>query len=389
MRPIYKIIIIAIIAVLVILGAWFAWTKIFSNPSPTATPTTENGSSLPVTPGNGSSGTSGETQTSQNGIILKKLVSDPVFAFWETPEGTYYITKAGSVYVLKTSSLSNAPLQVSSETITALNTVEVAPGNKKILASFGSPQTPQWGVYDTSDKSWHPLPQEISNATWGGTDTELIALVQIKGNNSLASVDISKNPPVYKIFLQDVRLEDTTLHFTAPQTIYISEKPLNSYSSRVWQLDTKTLSFNLLVQGESGSFLRWSSNNQSIFRFSSPDKFLILDSNFQQKIITPLTTFPEKCDRASDASTTFCFVPQTLSPNNIPNPVLPDDYLKNKFYTTDDVYAVSDSGNTTKILSGGNDIIPALDADKVLYANKKLYFINRYDNALYELTLPS
>ncbi|MDI6821038.1 MAG: hypothetical protein QMD65_02545, partial [Patescibacteria group bacterium] len=256
---------------------------------------------------------------------------------------------------------------------------------QKILASFGNPNEPEWGIFDLIDKVWRPLPQEILKATWGEKDTELIAFIKNKNDVNLSFLDLSKNPPAQKIIIQNLKLKDANLLFKAPQTLYLIEKPSAEYLSRLWQFDLKKLTFNLMLQSQPGLIVKWSNDRGIVFKFNSPDNFLILDQNLNPLIPPTFTTLPEKCTFQAKNKNIYCFVPEEIPAHYI----LPDDYLMKRFYSIDDLFVVdAKTEETYKVLSSGNEIISPIDAKNPQFLNNSLYFINRYDNFLYKLELP-
>ena len=135
-----------------------------------------------------------------------------------------------------------------------------------------------------------------------------------------------------------------------------------------------------------GTFLRWSNNRDIAFKFTSPNKFSILNRSFSD--ISPLVfpTFPGKCDGGADV--VFCFVPQDTSIFS-GSYSLPDDYFMNKFYTVDSLHRIDlRSGNDSPILISNTGSVSAIDATSVVENNSSIYFINKYDNYLYVVQQP-
>lgn len=383
MKPFYKILIIIGIVAVVALGIYFAWSKIAA-PAPTTPNTTETNPALPGASGSPNQTNNPTTNASSSGgrqkTTLKKISDGPVFDFWTVPDAdeVYYFTPNGQVLAAK----DGPDLPISSQTIGALNRVLIGPGNKKVLAAFGNPATPQWGVFDLLDKTWRPLPSNITNAAWGIIDSKLVALVSSANNINLSQVDLSKTPPAYQVSIKDFRLKNVSLTTLPNQKIIITEKPSVFYSGRVWQFDPKTSGFNLLESPANGLILRWSDDKSVAFQFSSPANLTIITGDLKNGLSSAITTLPEKCN--ASASTTYCFEPQ-----NIPAAVsLPDDYFQKKFYSIDNLISLGlSTGNVTNVLRSNANNIQPLDGYHPQISNNKIYFINRYDNYLYELQL--
>jgi len=146
MKHTYKVIIIVVIAILVALGIYLAWRQIAA-PEETGT--------------NGGAPTEiQETVGTTNGVITK-ISENKVFDFWvvSATNEVYYFLPDGKISLAK----DGPDLETSKQVVNALNFIEVAPGGRKILAAFGDPLAPQWGIFDVVDKVWRPLPGELQN----------------------------------------------------------------------------------------------------------------------------------------------------------------------------------------------------------------------------------
>lgn len=346
---------------------------------------------LPETPGTAPTpeltGTDGEV--GYNGQTpfakLEKISDYPAFDFWmnnDTKE-IFYITADGKIYNAK----DGPDLDMSLQTIGALNKIEASPSGKLILASFGDPNAPQWGIFDSVDKVWKPQPSYISITTWGENDSKLIATLREGTKINLSEVDISKNPYSTKKIFDDFGIKNALLSYISPQKLIITERASFYYPGRVWQLNLKTLSFNLILAPESGLMLGFSQNKDVVFKYSSPFEFFVLDNNFQSKTANFFKTFPDKC--TFSASTTYCFVPDNIPWSGIlPNTVLPDDYLKNKLYTIDTLNTISEKDELGIVLIEESKNSERIDGRHPIAEGKNIYFINKYDNQLYRLTFP-
>ena len=394
MKPIYKIIIAVLILIVLALGAYFAWKKIAS-PSDGAllpdeiTPTLplgEDGQPLPVSPvgelGEETQSEQGITKT-EGGVSLMKLSESPAFAFW-IAEGTkelYYITPQGAVFAAK----DGPDLELGTQVLDALNFVTPAPKGVKLLAAFGDPAAPSWGIFDIADKAWKPLPAGILNATWGENDATLLAIFQNGGVPDLVQMDVSKNTPTYITLVKNFRLKDISLAFKSPQTLFITEKAASVYQGRLWSFDIKTFSLQLLVGPFSGLMTGWSSDLATLFTFSRSEKFSMYDASLRERAPFLFSSFPTKCDVA--ASSALCFVPENLQGVSRTT-LIPDDYLSRKIYSVDTlrVTHITEGGRKPLLVSNAEGI-PPIDAAGVRARGSDVYFINRYDNALYKVTI--
>jgi len=190
----------------------------------------------------------------------------------------------------------------------------------------------------------------------------------------------------FETLVDDFRMRDVRLSWIPPNHLIITEKTAFFYSPKTWRLDLESLEFNLIEDGlVQGSTARWIRDENMVLKFNPPGSFFMLDHDLGSAVLSVFTTFPDKC--AVTGENIYCFAPQSFPPD-IPNLKLPDDYFQNKFLTTDDLFLVErETLETTRAMRSGQDDFIAIDAKNPRYARGKLYFINRYDNALYELAI--
>lgn len=380
MKPIYKIIIAVIIAVLLGFGAYFIWSRFFV---PTPTPQETQPSGTVEAPSQGSTQTTSGAPVSGGAnkdiYTFKKLSDAPALGFWisKTTGSVFYIATSGIVMEAK----DGADVEVSKQGVSRFINLDPSPSGERVLVSSGNPDSPQWSLFDSIDKVWRPLPKELVNVTWAGSESQLVGVVQLNNTLSLSFINIAKQPYGYKTIVPNFNMLDVVFSAKSSTELLISEKTSSYSSSRIWQLDTKTGIMTLVTSPAFGSFVRWSNNKDVLFRFSSPSKFSILDRTFSEIVPTLLTTLPSKCDGGTDV--VYCFVPKDTNAFSRTR-AIPDDYFMNKLYTSDDLHKVDlRTGNDSAVVVGEAGSVPALDADNVIYVNSSIYFMNKYDNYVY------
>src|ERR1051325_10384303 len=215
MKPIFKIIIV--IAVLAVAGfiIFFLWKKFTALPK-----------ALPQAPAKTSTSTVVSPATNVAGSPIKLVSDTQVFDYWLPASGNpYYLDQYGHVF----SGSLEKDTEVSEESFSALNRIEVSPDQNEVLAAFGNPAAPSWGIFDGLDKAWRPLPQNIINATWGVDSTKLYAIAASGQSYELAQIDISKNPAALKTLAANFHLKDVDLKLKDTQTLLLVEKPSANY----------------------------------------------------------------------------------------------------------------------------------------------------------------
>ncbi len=381
-----KVFIYIIVAAALLVLLYILWNVFVPQPvPPSAAPTAVGGGSLPSGGTSGASaGTSSPSTAAVSAPTLAKISDHDVFSYWIDPEthDVRYLGTDGEVWNAKNGS----DVLESQQTMSALQSAEVYQNGQEVLVSFGDPLSPTWAIYNVLDETWHSLPQSIVNATWGANQNQLIAIVRNVNTYSLSYVDLTKNPPTYKTIVDNFYFYGASFTFSAPATLVVTEKPSAQYQGSVWELNLKTLALNMLLQPQYGLSAKANADGSLIYVTAAGATSVINASTIQPTPL-PFPSLPNKCDESANASSSsiYCF-----SPENITQGVtMPDDYLMKAFYSVDILYNYQfSSGNTKTVILSGTPGVPMLDATDVVSSGNSVYFINRYDRSLYQLTLP-
>lgn len=315
---------------------------------------------------------------------MTKISENSVFDFWIDPQTQeiYYLNQDGQVFSAK----NGQDLQVTQQKLNAPNFIRLSPNGQRVLAAFGDPRLPQWGVFDVIDKTWRPMPDGIVNATWGGNADTLIGFMKNGSNVNLSTINISQSQPSVKIIAKDLRFQDINLDFSPPNNLLIEEKPAANYSGRIWDLNIKDSSIHPLFSPENGLIMGLSQDKATIFVFSNSGGFRILDAKTLSALSpVPFSTLPSKC--SPDSVIIYCFVPQG---DSFKNATLPDDYLEGKLFTSDSLFKIDlGTDEITPVAMPQNGVSGPIDAEDPITQGGNLYFVNRYDNSLYVLNFGS
>lgn len=354
---------------LLLWGIYAIWQAIVNAP-PTANLPVNN----PVNRLTGIPGTADLPAASKFGAETK----NPVFDFWiNSLTGTlYYLSPNGQVF-RKTA---NGEELINSQALNQLNKVLPSPDGTSAIAEFNYPERPTFSVFNTVTGSWRPLPENTVAAAWATSSQQLAYLENKNGAGSLKILNTAsqKTQEIIKINLRDARL-----YWNKPsQILILVSAPTVNYPSSLWSVDLKSKKLANLVKEENGLNFTWSSNSNFGLKFSVfrrvPNLSLVNETGTVLSDFTFLT-LPEKC--VFEGPQIYCAVPRFLKDGLI----LPDDYYKGSVYFQDDLYVfAAPSGRTDLIFSGQTNLI---DARSLTLNNNKLYFINRYDNLVYGLSL--
>ncbi|MDP3974944.1 MAG: hypothetical protein Q8P88_01495 [Candidatus Jorgensenbacteria bacterium] len=372
MKPLYKILLIILAVILLAASAYFVWWLFLEEPTP------EVPGASSTLPGGTTSRPNSTSTTPNSGISISspRAISDhTAFDYWLVPETgeVYYLTPEGHVYAVK----EGPDLEISRQTITALNRVEPSPDGRRLLVSFGNPTAPQWVLFDTVDSVWRPLPSQITNAGWGRTSSELIASVTSGNDMNLSFVDITKTPPIYTVLVRNFRMEDVIFSTLDGGDVLITERASANFEGRVWRINPDSRVLTLALAGTKGRTVKIV-KGENVSYLGSTDGFSIADRTLQNASLLFFNTLPDKC--AAAASTTYCFAPRNLGTNTS----IPDDYFMRKFYSVDSLYSIAHPSGALRALIFGEG---TFDASRVRAEKNAVYFLDRYTNKLYELKL--
>lgn len=393
MKSYRKIIIIAAVVVVAGLAVYFIWNWLAASPAAPTTPAPSApyfplaGLTATSTAGSSSAANASSSQAAGSGSavpagILTKLSDRPAAFFWTDPAtgGAFYLDQNGIVWQAEP----GQDAQITQQGIPAINFIKPSPDGQSVLAAFGDPRSPSWGIYDEIDQVWRPLPADILNATWGADSNTLIATESNGADINLVSLDLTQSPPKPRVLLNDFRFLDTNLDFLPPATLLISEKGDADYGSRVWSLNLKTLAINLIMGPLDGLEIEPAGSSTALLTYSQSNGFRILNSQTLQNLTPlPFVTLPVKCSTNS-YPTVYCFVPTNAG---FKDASLPNDYLERRVYSTDALYGIDLATGAAANIPLPTNAIGKLDAKKPVFAGGNLYFVNRFDGYLYVLGL--
>lgn len=374
--------IILIISILLVLAIVFYFIFFRSSPDTLEPPIPDQGelitSPLPISPDKPPE-KGEEIRDEDDGASIKRISDNKAFDVWAiSEEEVFYITPNGEIFRI----LEKEDGKISQQTIIALNLTEISTNKEKVLVSFGDPLAPEWGIFDLADKVWRPLGGEIIQATWGESSEELFVVILDEENIPLlARINLISQEE--EVVQNNFLIRNIRLLFKPPNNLLILEPPSSRYANRIWvyNLDNKTLS--LLLEPENGTKIKMSPEKSYLLKTSSNNFSSVFDENISLKSSIPFEIFPSKC--AFNENFLYCFINQSEWPRNAS---LPEDYMMKKLYSIDTLLEIDlKTGETKRVFASGEKRIPSIDAKNPVYLNGKIYFINRYDDYVYELDL--
>ena len=321
-----------------------------------------------------------------NELVLAYGIDAQNNALVVEPDGKIALIAAGQANIL-----SSSPVQ-------SVQGAGVSYNAQKAFINFGSSTNPQTSIFTASTKAWSPLPAGLISPVWSPSDNRIAYLKNnVNGTVSLTTLDTSKatNAPVT---LATFNIQDLSISWPNKSQIVIYDKSSVYAQGGAWIFNLTKKTWSNAVAPTWGFEAAWGGTTSTIALALSS---AVYGQTGSLTLVTPpstttqplnLATLPSKCafnyETIGTSSTTppyvalYCGVPRNINDYSIAT--LPDDYEQMSLFTDDDFYRIHlDSGVIDQVFSPGVDV----DATNLRVANHILFFVNRYDNKLYAISL--
>jgi len=404
------LIILSIIIIIVGVAVLFYIFTRPSSPPATATQPGQTGS-LPGAPtqqisSSTTNGGTGSSTAARFGVIS----NDPAIAYYVDAENNATIVEPNGFIETITNGQGTV---ISSSTAQNILSASFSYDGKKLLINFGSASNPQTGVFDIASRSWTGLPQGMLDPVWSPYNYQIAYLASGAGGTENITVlnAAAKNPQ--PSVLTQLNMEDMALQWPNRSTLVISDKPSAYTVSSAWLFNLSARTLAPVVYEYPGMESIWSNATTTtglVFSGNTGNQggriFLVSPSGNPENIT--FVTLPSKCvfsmaagapqasstvasstangtPRALASSTLdlYCAVPRDQATLAIAR--LPDEYIQKVIFTADDFYMINTTdGSLSSVFSNPNLNLDATDLNAF---NNTLFFINRYDQKLYGISI--
>ncbi len=404
-RLVYLLIIVGAIG-LVIAGGYFLRQKI-SQPAEKA----QQPGGLPSAGGiSGQPQAGGQPQTNggtqkEGGSLPVKTVEQKFGVIAQNQVLDFFVDKDNNAVIVQPDGqimkiVKGEASALSSVQINNLIQTEFSYDGKKIIASFGDKERPQYSVFDTTSKSWSPLDQNIYSATWSPNDYQ-IAYVANKGDAKVLAILDLGNIKAKAKELATLYAEDLHPRWISSDQIILETNSGTFSTGLSLRFDISKKLFTQIVPERAGLRTIWDKSSKFGLVFVAGNnlrggELAISDTGGNLLHRLSFLTLPSKCSfysavpaqaqstsSAAQVSFLACAIPRNADALKISR--LPDAYEQKMVYSTDDFYKIDlASGDVSEIFK---DPSLALDTDKVKIFNGTLFFVNRFDERLYAVSL--
>ena len=386
MKPLYKIIILVLVILFVGGGLLLWWRALNAEIEPVtpevvtpllpSAPDAEETDLFDLSPP--SPDTSADPSPSSGGV--SRVSDKEIFFHWVQPRTgeVFGLSAEGRAYIIEV----GEDVEVSSQALPSpLRDAILSPDSEKVLGLFGTSEFPKWGIFDSVDGVWRPLPSGIADATWGKDDGELIVRMNRGNDLSLGILHLDRDGFPHDTILKDFRLRSVAMYWSPAGKkgrIFFIERPLPKQASRIWQFDLSSERLTLLSQNEYSVLVESSPDRTIYLMYSLAGGFTILDQNLEETTPTIMTTLPEKC--GFSRNDLYCRVPR--------EDIAGDDdfiyeYMKKRILTTDSLVTLGIFDPLFNGLFTSGGALPPIDGIHPQESKGDIYFLNRYDEHVY------
>ncbi len=302
---------------------------------------------------------------------------------------SYYSKNSGQVFQIDLDG--NNKKILSDKNIAGIKNVYWSPDkNKSLTESQDYSGKVRFYEYDFLTKSGKALNENIVKAAWQNNSKIIYTYFDPQKKTSNLSFSNLDGTDWKK--LTDLSYAGQKISLV-PQSGLLSfwNNPDANYETNLFTISPIQGDKTLVFKGKFGADYLWSQQGTKLLvghndaKGGSVMDLGVINSRGEEYKRLDLPTFASKCVWAKDNVHIFCALPGGM-PDNI---ILPNDYINQKFFTTDTFWKINtETGKKSRIVEL-SDMKENLDAQYFLLNNdeNKLFFVNRYDGKIYRINL--
>lgn len=315
-------------------------------------------------------------------IIATSSASSSVAVAKQGGQPVFYVSQSGSIYKIT----DQGEQTVSDLKISDLQSAIVSPDGNKVILKSASASGTKFDIYDSVKNMWQPSLAGVTAAGWS-PDSKKIVYLKSNGINAadLTVVDMTTSK-IKTTKIMAVNQIDFDLKWIEANRILLIPKSSADFQSQIWNIDISAKTISLLMTSNS-LMVGWAKSGSVGLLFSAVTArnyaLNLIDGKGNITGALNFKTFPDKCFIAGPTMI-YCAIPQDSTVFSRSD--FPDDYVKRSVYFNDAIYRADLANNKFNLLFSSDN--PVIDAVNLAISANGLFFINRYDNKLYRLTLP-
>ncbi|MGC8775766.1 MAG: hypothetical protein ACP5QN_00400 [Minisyncoccia bacterium] len=288
--------------------------------------------------------------------------------------------------------------------------ISFSPDSSKIIFNFKDSAS----IFDVSSKTWSQI-KKLNSKIAISLENKAAYFKTENGKNNIYQLDLTKKD-ASPTKLLETNFLDSELIWKDKENLLITTKPSSLNVNYVWLFNVKNKTLSVIYD-YLGLYLNWNEEAKGGTIFYSGElgkggEFYLVAPNFKLQKLN-FITLPSKCNfykplskenfqsnnptSTNPTSTTtstankkpsediflICAVPRDQ--DVLQEKLVIDDYITKNLYTEDNIYKINvKNGLTETVFSDQNKYF---DVDKIKVLNNKVFFVNRFDNNLYEIDL--
>jgi hypothetical protein len=391
---------ILIILAIVAIVAFFAYQFLYRNSA--ATPGIGQTGTLPIAANQQFSSSSQSGTATSSGLNPANASSSSFGLVSNDPALDYFVDAANTVTLIEPNgtieSISNNTTTIlSTSTISDIINASFSYNGKQIMITSRAGATTQTVVFNTSSRTFTLLQNDMQSPVWSPTNDKIAYLIPAyDGTESLNMIDLGA-AIAKPITISTLSMEDLSLQWPSKNTIIISDRPSAFVPSSIWKFNIPSQTLSLVVYENYGTESAWSPSGSALLFLGGANnaggRLLYQDAAGNQQTLA-FDTLPSKCvftpivatsSISSSSAMFYCAAPADQNTFFIVR--LPDEYDQKVYFSNDNFYSVNVGTEALNEIFSYTQANMNIDATDLKIFNNVLFFINRYDQKLYALSL--
>jgi hypothetical protein len=229
------------------------------------------------------------------------------------------------------------------------------------------------------------LPENIKDISISQDTKKLFYLFNLNEGKQIGIIlDLVKNK---KTQVFDSPFTEWLSAWGNSKTITLNTKPASGIVGHTYKIDDTGKNLSKILTNITGLTSLISPDSKSVLYGDDSLSLYNQDINTKNSTSIGVRTLPEKCVWSKQSIVVYCAVPK-----NIPVGNYPDSWYQGEVSFKDQIWKIDLSNNTTTMVADPNGIVgEEIDGIKLSLDSSEnyLFFINKKDNSLWELSLNS
>ncbi|PIR87854.1 MAG: hypothetical protein COU10_02335 [Candidatus Harrisonbacteria bacterium CG10_big_fil_rev_8_21_14_0_10_45_28] len=311
--------------------------------------------------------------------VPRLIVDGQAKDFWISDNGgIFYIDGAGGIF--RTEPNTGESEKLSTVMGGPVRQISPARNGDRVLLSFIQDDVPYFRIFNTLSRSWLGLPDKTLAAAWS-PDNKKIAYLASDGAPFATLYILTVESGRSEATGVSLPVFDPVIGWPVEEKILLSSSVTSKDAGALWAVNLKNQKLAKIDDANHGLVIEWAPEAGYGLAFSTERGLFAMGLDGEVVADLDLVTLPEKCSVGDEFI--YCGTGGGLRQAS-----LPDSYWTREKYSNDDLMIISVEGD---FLSLKNSLKMAdgrpLDIYRPKINGDILYFINKYNGAVYSLKI--